>query len=398
MPTTNQQGGTATPVTVLIGPGSAAGAPSIDITRRVAIDSLRIEETGNHDAANLDIEFLDKALAYTTIRGEWKVMVQHWGTTMFRGFIRSARPELRAIYPAWNASAVDIGSLLDRCVIKVTGVKRTNGESDKARIQWLVNTFGQPLVAEGLTGWGRVQVLNAAMPNQSFPPKLTLRQAIERVLGASSDTSDYYVDYVPRIHTLDDDNPEPEAAPFAVRIQPNPGANSIAPEDFTFEWDSSARRSGYYVQGKNATGSGWVTDQTLNLPGPWSADLYGASEDYLSAPDADTVAKRNRVARAALRDTRNPVPRGSFRVTGESQVVNAGVRWQAGQLLYVWSVPHGLNGSGTDPGPWAGKSGGRQLQPFRIIRVTTSFLAGGHERSMEIEFGGRRLIMYGGAG
>lgn len=397
MATTSQAGGTPTPVQVLIGPGSSAGAPSIDITRQVAIDSLRIEETGNHDAANLDIEFLDKALAFTAIRGEWKIMVQYQGSAVFRGFIRSARPELRAIYQHWNASAVDVGSLLDRCVIKVTGAKRAAGESDKTRIQWLVNTFGQPLVAEGLTGWGRVQTLESSMPAQSFPPKLTLRQAIERVLGAASDSSDYYVDYLPRIHTLDDTHPEADAAPYEVKIQPNPGANAIAPEDFTFEWDSSARRSGYYVQGKNAAGSGWVTDQTLEMAGPWSANVYGASEDYLSAPDADTAAKRNKVARAALRDTRNPVPRGSFRVAGSS-IANAGVRWQAGQLVYVTSVPHGLNGSGGDPGPWAGKSGGIQLQPFRIVRVTTTFIAGGNERVMDIEFGGRRLHMYGGAG
>lgn len=398
MAVTSQAAGTATPLTILIGPGSATGAPSINITRKVELESLRVEETGNHDSANLDMAFLDKTLAQAAIRGEWRILVNEGSTPVFRGFIRTARPEIQAIYSSINVSAVDIGTLLDRCVVKSTGIKRTNDESDKARIQWLFDTFGQPLVNEGLTGWGKVQVLDSSMVDQTFPPKLTLRQALERVLGGASDSSDYYIDFVPRLHTFDDDNPEPDAAPFDVNIKSNPSGTEIAPEDFTFEWDSTNRRSGFYVQGKNSAGSGWVTDQSLSMRGPWSADLFGPSQDYLSAPDADTTAKRDRVAKAALRDTRNPVPRGSFTVTGDNTENGSGTRWQAGQLLYVTSAIHGLNGRNTDAGPWAGSDGGMQLQPFRIVRVTTSWMAGGNERQMEVEFGGRRLHMYGGSG
>lgn len=172
---------------------------------------------------------------------------------------------------------------------------------------------------------------------------------------------------------------------------------AIAPESFRFRWDSTGRRSGYYVHGANAAGSGYVTDRSLGMRGPWSADLYGRSDDYLSAPDADTRAKRDRVAKATLRDTRNPVPSGSATFTGEDRVVNAsGTRWRAGQLVYVTSEMHGLSGRGTDPGPWAGKDGGLSLQPFRITRTSTRWLAGGTQRAVEVEFGWRRIRPFNG--
>lgn len=391
MPPTSQAAGDSRPVQVLVGPPTAS--PSIDITQYVDIDTLRVEETGIHDSASLDMRIKDDSLAYKVIRGEWKVRVQHLGIPMFLGYIRQPRREVVVRWPFINCSAIDVGSALDRCIIKTTGIKRTKKESDKARIQWLVDTFGQPLVREGLTSWSRVQVLSSSLPDQTFPPRLTLRQAIERVLGAASESSDYYVDYVPRLHTFDDSNTESDlTAPFDVALDSTLSGSEVAPEDFEFEWDSSNRRSGFYVQGANSAGSGYVTDQSLDMAGPWSASLFGASDDYLSAPDADTRAKRDRVAKAALRDTRNPIPRGSFAITGS---IGTGARWQAGQLLYVRSAMHGLNGRSADDGPWAGSSGGIALQPFRIVRITTTWFAGGNSQRLEIEFGGRRVAFTG---
>ena len=383
--------GASLPVQVLVGPGNVTGAPSIDITRVVDIDSLRVEETGTLEAATLDMTIKDHALLLRLMRGEWKVLVQHLGEPVFRGFVREPEPEVVVRWPMINCSAVDVGTLMDRSIV-TSSVTRKAGESDKARLMWLFDAFGSSLANEGLTRWAGVQVLNDNMPKQTFPTRLTLRQAIERILGAASDSADYYLDYRPSLVTWDDDHPLSEEAPWDVNLDPAPSSTQLAPEQFRFRWDSTGRRSGYYVQGANAVGSGYVTDRSLGMRGPWSADLYGRSDDYLSAPDADTQTKRDRVAKATLRDTRNPVPSGSATFTGEDRVVNgSGKRWRAGQLVYVTSAMHGLNGRLTDPGPWAGKDGGLALQPFRITRATTTWLAGGTQRSVEVEFGWRRI-------
>lgn len=172
----------------------------------------------------------------------------------------------------------------------------------------------------------------------------------------------------------------------------SPGANKVAPEDMTADWDTSRLINGYYVRGKNAAGSGFYTDQDL-LAGPWSTQLFGPRFAYLDGPDCDTAAKAQRLAKAALRDTRNPIPRIAFSLTGSAKVTNGGSRWKGGQLLYITSTTDGLNGSGTDAGPWAGAI---PLQPFRIARVTTTLISGAGERRVEIEAGGRKRHIYSG--
>ena len=147
----------------------------------------------------------------------------------------------------------------------------------------------------------------------------------------------------------------------------------------------------YYVQGRNSAGSGWYSDADL-LSGPHSIYLFGLRSAYIQAPDADTQDKAIRVASLALSDTRNPVPRGSF----STYVGRDETRFRGGQLIYVTSAIHGLNGSAADAGPWAGAYGGAgdQLQPLRIVSVTTRYLNGLGDRLQEVEFGGRQVHRY----
>jgi len=246
-------------------------------------------------------------------------------------------------------------------------------------------------VAEGMTDWSKTQVLSATMAQQKFHPRLTLRQCIERVLAASSDSANYYVDYQPALHTYDYQNLETgHVVPANVNVTQSPAGGEVAPEDLRVDWDSDGLVNSYFVQGKNALGSGFYTDADL-LPGPWSIDLFGLRSAYLQAPDADTEAKGRRVAKAALVDTRNPVPRGSFSVyRGVSDT-----RYKGGQLLYVTSAVHGLTGASTDPGPWAGAgTAWLDIQPFRVLSVTTRYLSGTGDRMQEIQFGGRRVHRY----
>jgi len=148
--TSGDLSGTSYPVDIFV--GRADGAPTLNITPKVPLDSLVIEETGTHEEAIASFSIIDKALAYAALRGEWKVLIVHQGDIVFRGYIGRPRAEIAAIYGEQAVTCRDIGSLLDRLVIKSV-ITRSQTESDKARIQWLINTIGQPLVAEGMTDW-----------------------------------------------------------------------------------------------------------------------------------------------------------------------------------------------------------------------------------------------------
>ena len=210
------QGVATSPLHIFMGP--ADGGYTVDVTSKVAWDTIVIEETGTLDESMCSFNILDKTLLYTALRGEWRVHVTHGGETIYRGYIGRPKAEIAAIYGEQAVSCRDISSLLDRLIVK-SNIIRDDIESDKARIQWLVNTIGQPLVAEGLTDWSYVSVLNGSMGTQKFPPRLTLRQAIERVLAAASDSANYYMDFGPALHTFDRNNPETShVAPKNVNV------------------------------------------------------------------------------------------------------------------------------------------------------------------------------------
>ena len=375
-------------VRIFVGP--AWGSATQDITLKVPLDSLVIEETGTLDEAVCSFSIIDRELLYAAIRGEWKVHIIHVGETVYKGFISRPRAEISAIYGEQAVSCRDVSSLLDRLIVKSKFI-RTRVESDTARIQWIVNTIGQPLVREGMTNWGATQTLNAALPHQNFPPRLTLRQCIERILAASSPSANYYVDYWPTLHTYDRDNPESgHVAPYNINATASPGGGEITGEDLKVDWDTDGLVNSYYVQGRNSLGSGHYTDIDL-LPGPSSVHMFGLRSAYIQAPDADTATKARTIARLALNDTRNPVPRGSFKV----YLPYLDERFKGGQLIYITSAIHGLNGAGADPGPWAGPGAdGYQIQPLRIVSVTTRYLNGKGDRIQEVEFGGRAVHRY----
>jgi len=386
--TTGNLGRNIGPVRIFVGPPT--GAATQDITLKVAMDSIVVEETGTNDEATCSFTIIDKTLLHTALRGEYKVTVTHNGTIIFRGYISRPRAHISAIYGEQAVSCRDVSSLLDRLIVK-SHIVRNKLESDRARIQWLVDTIGQPLVQQGMTFWGLTQVLNPEMSPQTFPPRLTLRQGIERILAQSSDTGNYYMDFTPSLHTYDVDHMESGfVAPFRVATS-LAGADFIAPEDLRVDWDTDGLVNGYYVQGKNEAGSGWYTDADL-LPGPWSVNHYGVRGAYISAPDASNMWQARRVAKAALHDTANPIPRGSF----STRLGPNDARFRGGHLLLVWSAVHGLTGNSPDPGPWMGSSGGswHQLQPLRVVSVSTRYLNGSGDRVQEVEFGGRTVHRY----
>ena len=308
-----------------------ANGPSLDITQVVDRDSIRIEETGSLGIPSAEMTILDKSLAIALMRGQWRIIVTYNipGTTttrtLFNGIVRSPTRTPTAIYGTTQISCEGLDCLLDRIIVKTQGLRRQDGGTDKARIQWLFHEIGQPLLQQGLSAWSKVQVLETSMPNQTFPPKLTLRQALERILAQSSQSANYLMDPTPRLWTWDDANPIGNAAaavatsgraPYDINATASPGAGFIAPIDLQVEWDSSNYYNGYYVQAANPKVSKFYTDASpaLAMPGPVATNIYGDSYAYLAAPDADTSGKVQRIVKAALRDTRNPSPRIMFTV------------------------------------------------------------------------------------
>jgi hypothetical protein len=421
VPVTARGSGTGSPpIDIMIG----RFAPTMNITTLCPLEDLRIEETGNHESAVCDLRILDKTLAYTAMRAEWRLHIDIRNPVsgsmepMFDGFIREPRPEIKAIHGDVAVSAHDTGTLLDRLIIKVQGIKRkaTDDASTKARIQWL---FGQPDGHGGWTGlavgapmgfhdWSKVATMDTSPVAQTFKPNLTLRQALERILSAGSEARpDYFVDAVPRLWTFDDDTIASVmgTAPYDIDTTPSPGAGKVAPQGLEVSFDSEGLYVGYYVHAKTAAVSAFYVDSAPfasaggPLASPYGIDLYGPRFGYFEAPDAATTKDVQRALKLALRDTRNPIPRITFSLEGTSTYdVSTGKRWQGGQRCYVRSPIHGLNGSDADAGPWAGSNGNaaQQLQPFRVVKVTTTFLSGKGDRQVEIELAGRRKHLYSG--
>ena len=408
-------------VRVLLQQGSTAiSAATKSISNLVHVESLKIAESGNHEPATCDMEIIDRTLAYAAMRGEWRMQVFYGGTSIFRGFTRQNPTKIEGIYGGIAVTGYDVSTLLDR-IVSATSTSRKRaknkdgsyqkGESDKARLQWAFKVWGGPIVSEGFTDWTQVQTLADEMPDQTFGPGLTLRQVVERILSAASDSANYYFDAVPRLHTFDDSFPEHNNyAPYDINVANPLDDGEIAPEDLEQDWDSDSLRNFYWVNGSNAASSGSISD-------PVSIGLFGKRAAALDVPDGDdggpmkkhmvgspakwdgtyVSTKTRQVALAALHDTTNPIPRGSLTVTGARCSDADGHRWQAGQLVYITSAVHGLTGRDTDTGPWSWHNNGGlglKLQPFRISRLTTSFDSGRGARRMEIELGGRRLSLY----
>ena len=112
----------------------------------------------------------------------------------------------------------------------------------------------------------------------------------------------------------------------------------------------------------------------------------------INAPNTDTLVKSLKVLRKALLDTRNPVPRVSFSLSG-----TRAVGWHGGQQVYVDNYVHGLYGRNggvpaTDLGPWAGTV---PMQPLGVAKVTTTFDQGGNVPHVVVEAGYRRTLYSG---
>ena len=326
----------------------------VDITTNVDMTTVVMQLAGSQETATCEFDIIDTANSISaTDEATLTVTEVSSATVLFGGFVRSRRITIIATGRIIHILATDYNSLLDRAI--VVSDKRVAGESDKARLTYLMTTYGPQFSSD----YTKITTLNASMVAQKFVA-LTLRQAIERVLGQASTKSSYFVDPTGRLNTYD--RTIVTAAPFNVRVG-TPLGGELAPEEFSVDNDASNLANAIYIVGATAAGSGWFTDVT-------SISTYGRRERFFNAPDADTAAKASQLGLAVLADQKNPVPRGLF----TTKSPNDG--WRIGQSITVTSTQHGL-----------------AAVSYRIARVTVHYLSGVGDREYSIEIGAPQVSM-----
>lgn len=345
------------------------------VSGKVDFSTLKFTESGNQQVGNCRFEITDMTNS-VTVADKAFVSIADANDQLFKGYVKSRTPRVAAVGRIIQIEADGIEIKLDTSLV-ISNRRPPSGatpvESDADRLKYLLATYGSQGLYNGSFGStdvSKIQTLDATMPTQKFR-KLTLRQAIEQVLGEASDTANYYIDNLGRLHTFDATHPEGDAAPYAIRVG-DPGAGEISPEEPDFGYDSQALKNGYWVNAKVAAVSQWVPDQA-------SIDAYGLWAAYIDAPDADTSAKALAVGQAALKDTAQPIVNGSFKVSSPNDK-NGSVRWKVGQMVPIYSTQHGING---------GQS--------RIIGIDWAYLSGAGDRQATIRVGGDRLKLRGGS-
>lgn len=351
---------------------------SQELGRKVPLESIKLEETGTHETAQFQFDVRD---VDCSVIMHAEATVSLIDTTesrlLFKGFVKDYRTETYGgVGRTFHVVAYDTGQLLDR--ILIPSLIR-NPESDRARLSYLMGTFASN-ANQNPGSYGLIQdtshiaTINAALPTQKFT-NMTLRTAIEAVAALAKSTARYYIDIGGALHYFDGD--ESVTAPYSINEATTLGSTEVAPIGLEVEVDSTSLANAYWVRGKTAAGSSppYFVDTA-------SITAYARKEAYVDAPDSDDAGKRLAIASASLKDTKDPIIRGSFAIEGGissgkevSYRTVSGARrwWAAGQVVTVSSPQKNLN-SYSD----------------RIVRITHSYLDGTGRRRFDIEFGGTK--------
>lgn len=282
---------------------------------------LRVENRSIGGAGTATIPIYDRArtLNLTTER---RVQIIHRDVEAFEGFVRVRRRADMGYSDGpilYVLECQDFTPLLYDDVIETA--YRSTAESDKARVAWLVSTFG----TKGITAGAEVQQLLATMPpgedgrpEQDFSAK-TLGAAIEQVARLSG--AQFYVDSTKRLHYF---ATESAAAPFNVSDAPN-GTTTRPFGSLILEDDSLDLRHRVLVVGTGVK----VWRQLGSLP---------AAEKIRSAvirDDRITSVAEAEAAGDAFLDTY-----GVSEVAGSLTCFEAGLR--AGQTIEITHTGFGL--------------------------------------------------------
>lgn len=319
--------------------------------------SLQMQDNGARESASASFDMPDFGNAFSMLP-EDEITISEVGaltTPLFGGFVRTLSNTVAGTGRGYRVTCYDYSTLLDRS--NVVQDDRAAGETDKARLTYLMTTYG---TAVGLSSSAtQLATLNGSMLAQKFR-LLSLRQAIESVLGAALVTGNYAVDASKRLVTWDN-VAGLATAPYNLIIG-TPAGGQIAPADLTIDGDSSELYNAYFVRGSTAAGSGWFVDAA-------SVASWGRREKYIDAPESDLAWKASNIGLAALADTAQPKYHGSF----STQSPKDG--WRARQRVLVTSTQHNLSAA-----------------PFDIQKVTTTYLSGTGLRDYAVQFGSPPML------
>jgi hypothetical protein len=216
----------------------------------VAHETLRIEERAGVAVCNFQL--LDKSRAISPPL-DLELIITEAGVRSFGGFIREVEVVGTGRTRYYNCTARDYTSLLAEDAIPA-GAVRTTVESDKARIEWLLTTYG----TKGIVGGSTVQTVMATLPNGSDgTPRqdfggMTLAEAIQAVQNLAGSTG--YVDRNLNYHNYSATTGEGLTAPFNLSDVPNM-VSTFPHFDLTVPKDTVENFNAVYVTGTGI--SGW---------------------------------------------------------------------------------------------------------------------------------------------
>jgi len=270
---------------------------------------------------------------------------------------------------AIDAHCVDYGWYLDTTIVPALTHKA--GASDQALIQ---SVIGHAMRASSrhpavYAHTSLVTSTNSNMPAFEFS-HLTVRAAIEAIQAAAGADRHYYIDFLGRVHYFSGVEAS-TPAPFTITEHTPSSGGERAPEDLSFEYDDSQIINAVYIFGGAPAGSGWAKDEA-------SVKLYGLRQGTFNAPHCKTAAHRANVGQHFLVRHKDPIVRGSFKITGTD------TGWRVGQSVVITNTALGISAAS-----------------YPIKQIDTTFDGGSGHRTRMIFFGdlpasGRRRPQLGG--
>ena len=318
------------------------------------LESITFEETGVDDPGYLRMRLWDPTNSLiVTSQMVVRVHDNTLGAQVYLGVVLNHDMDVAALGRYINVEAVSVGALLDE--ILVPNEPRP-AESDAARVSYLWGAYAKyPLDPDQ----SQVTQTNAAV-SADLMAGMTLRAALDQTAGLAGTSTHYHVDSVGRLVWRTGNSAV--SAPYNINVAQAPGGGNIAPNDLTVQRDGTLKNR-LYIRGSNPLGSGWFQDAA-------SVAQYGAREEFIDAPSADTAAKAQTIALLQLGRVAQPNIRAAFSTNDP----NSG--WRADQNITVTSAQHDLAATA-----------------LKIVRVTTTFLSGTGTRAYKVEAGatGARL-------
>ncbi|MBA2238819.1 MAG: hypothetical protein H0W24_09025, partial [Lysobacter sp.] len=198
-----------------------------DITNRVRRGSIRIQQRAYRTSTTMSFDVED-ANRSVTVNPEAEVILLENTTRQFAGNVRVRNRTHRGhtLSRVYDVTCQDFTALLSDDVIQ-SGARNVV-ETDKARISWLITTFG----SKGVTaGTGVIQNV-ASMPAQDFSG-MTLHEALTEV--AKFSWARFYVDYNKDLKYT---KTSVGTAPFNLSDTPN-GSTTFGYQEFSIEEDTT---------------------------------------------------------------------------------------------------------------------------------------------------------------